>query len=171
MTLPITGPLSPRLTRRRFLTTAAAGLAVWPCGERALGQAAGPATPKLAAYDELMTTFMRQHKPPGAALAVTYHGRLVYARGFGFADLKEHEAVRPASLFRIASVSKPFAAAAVMHLVQQGKLQLDERVFPILNSSRISNGEPVWTRAGRRLPCGTACSTRADGTATSRSTR
>ena len=88
--------------------------------------------PKLAAYDDLMTSFMREHKPPGAALAVTYHGRLVYARGFGHANLEKREPVRPASLFRIASVSKPFTATAVMHLIEQGKLQLDDRVFPIL---------------------------------------
>ena len=110
MTLPITDPLLPRPTRRQFLTTAAAGLALWQCGERACSQITGLAMPKLAAYDDLMTTFMREHKPPGAALAVTYHGRLVYARGFGYANLERHEPVRPASLFRIASVSKPFTA-------------------------------------------------------------
>jgi N-acyl-D-amino-acid deacylase len=88
--------------------------------------------PKLAAYDDLMSAFMRKHDPPGAALAVTYHGRLVYARGFGFADLEKKEPVRPASLFRIASLSKPFTATAVMHLVEKGKLKLDERVFPLL---------------------------------------
>ena len=104
--------------------------------------------PKLAAYDELMTAFMREHKPPGAALAVTYHGRLVYARGFGHADLEKHEPVRPASLFRIASVSKPFTATAVMQLVEQGKLQLDERVFPLLklqpHLERGARLDPRW---------------------------
>ncbi len=65
-------------------------------------------------------------------MAVTYHGRLVYARGFGHANLEKQEPVRPASLFRIASLSKPLTAAAVMHLVEQGKLHLDERVFPML---------------------------------------
>ena len=86
----------------------------------------------LAAYDELMTSFLREHKPPGAALAVAYHGRLVYARGFGHADLEKREPVHPASLFRIASVSKPFTATAVMHLVERGKLKLDDRVLPLL---------------------------------------
>jgi N-acyl-D-amino-acid deacylase len=133
MALPTTDPLLPCLTRRRFLTTAAAGLALWQCGRGASSQVTGPVMPKLAAYDDLMTTFMREHKPPGAALAVAYHGRLVYARGFGCANLEKHEPVRPASLFRIASVSKPFTATAVMRLVEQGKLQLDDRVFPILN--------------------------------------
>jgi len=75
---------------------------------------------------------MREHKPPGAALAVTYRGRLVYARGFGHADMEKHQPVEPASLFRIASISKPFTSAAVMHLVEKGRLQLDERVLPLL---------------------------------------
>ena len=96
----------------------------------------------------LMTAFMREHKPPGAALAVAYHGRLVYARGFGYADLEKHEPVRPASLFRIASVSKPFTAAAVMQLVEQGKLKLDERVFPLLklqpHLERGARLDPRW---------------------------
>jgi N-acyl-D-amino-acid deacylase len=143
-----TDPPLPRWTRRRFLATAAAGLALWPCGRRACGQVTGPARPKLAAYDELMAAFMREHKPPGAALAVSYHGRLVYARGFGHADLEKREPVRPVSLFRIASLSKPFTAAAVMHLVEQGKVQLDERVFPILklepHLQRGARFDPRW---------------------------
>ncbi len=148
MTLPVTDPLLLRPTRRRFLTTAAAGLGLWDCGDRASGQVTGLVMPKLAAYDDLMTTFMREHKPPGAALAVTYHGRLVYARGFGYANLEKHEPVRPASLFRIASVSKPFTATAVMRLVEQGKLQLDDRVFPILKvQPHLEQGarlDPRW---------------------------
>jgi CubicO group peptidase (beta-lactamase class C family) len=147
MTLPITDPLLPRPTRRRFLTTAAAGLALWQC-ERACGQVAGLVMPKLAAYDDLMSTFMREHKPPGSALAVTYHGRLVYARGFGHANLETHEPVWPASLFRIASVSKPITAAAVLHLIEQGKLRLDERVFPFLklqpHLERGARLDPRW---------------------------
>ena len=122
----------PRRTRRQFLASAAAGLAAFPIAEHAFGQPTGPAAPKLAAYDELMTRFMREHKPPGAALAVAYHGRLVYARGFGHADVEKQEPVRPTSLFRIASISKPFTATAVMHLVEKGKLKLDDRVFPLL---------------------------------------
>jgi len=111
-------------------------------------QVTGLVMPKLAAYDDPMTAFLREHDPPGAALAVTYLGRLVYARGFGHADLEEREPVRPASLFRIASLSKPVTAAAVMHLVEQGKLRLDDRVFPILNLppqlGRRSRFDPRW---------------------------
>jgi CubicO group peptidase (beta-lactamase class C family) len=130
------------------MATAAAGLALWRCCKQADGEATGPVQPKLAAYDELMAAFMREHKPPGASLAVTYHGRLVYARGFGFADVEKKEPVRPGSLFRIASLSKPFTAAAVMHLIEKGRLQLDERVFPLLrlqpHLERGARLDPRW---------------------------
>jgi N-acyl-D-amino-acid deacylase len=136
------------MTRRQFLASAAAGLVLVKCGEWAYSQVTGPALPKLAAYDELMSAFLREHNPPGAALAVTYHGRLVYARGFGHADVEKQEPVRPASLFRIASVSKPFTATAVMHLVEKGKLKLDERVLPILklqpHLERGARIDPRW---------------------------
>ena len=148
MALPLTDPPSTRPTRRRFLVMAAAGLASSYSGRQAFGEVTGPAMPKLAAYDELMNDFMREHKPPGAALAVAYHGRLVYARGFGFADLEKHEPVRPASLFRLASVSKPFAAATVLQLIQHGKLRLDERVLPLLKFEPHLEGharlDPRW---------------------------
>ena len=123
---------TPRPSRRQFLTTAAAGLTCWSCTRPSYSKITGGTVPKLAAYDDLMTSFVREHKPPGAALAVSYQGRLVYARGFGFANLEKQDPVHPAALFRIASISKPFTSAAVMRLVQQGKLKLDARVFPIL---------------------------------------
>jgi CubicO group peptidase (beta-lactamase class C family) len=113
-------------TRRRFLATAT-GAVLLP-GVPHIRAAEG----KLAALDELMSTFMREHQPPGAALGVSYKGRLVYARGFGHADVQKGEPVRAQSLFRIASVSKPFTATGVMHLVEKGRLSLDDKVFSIL---------------------------------------
>jgi CubicO group peptidase (beta-lactamase class C family) len=119
------------LNRRQFIT--ATGLALWSGGRELDAEPTGVYQPKLAAYDELMTRFLRDHKPPGAALAVAYHGRLVYARGFGLADVEKQEPVHPASLFRIASISKPFTATAVLHLIEKGRLKLDDKVFDILN--------------------------------------
>ena len=48
-------------------------------------------------------------------------GRLIYARGFGYADVESKTPVQPDALFRIASVSKPITSAAVMKLVEEGK--------------------------------------------------
>jgi CubicO group peptidase (beta-lactamase class C family) len=143
MISPIAGSPLQRPTRRQFLAMTAAGCALWQCGKRAFSQEPKPAKRELAEYDDLMTAFMREHEPPGAALAVSYRGRLVYARGFGFADVEKQERVQPTSLFRIASVSKPFTSAAVMQLVEQGKLRMDDRVFPVLKL------QPFLEKGGR----------------------
>ncbi|HSZ56920.1 MAG TPA: serine hydrolase domain-containing protein [Tepidisphaeraceae bacterium] len=92
----------------------------------------GPEDPRLASFDRLMISFVDQHKVPGAALAVARDGQLVYARGFGYADVEARQPVQPNSLFRIASVSKPFTSAAIMQLAQAGKLRLADTWYPIL---------------------------------------
>ncbi|MBC8116897.1 MAG: beta-lactamase family protein, partial [Candidatus Saccharimonas sp.] len=86
----------------------------------------------LKPFDDLMTSFVGQHRVPGAALAVTRGSKLVYARGFGFADVKAKRPVQPDSLFRIASISKPLTAVGVMQLIGQGKFKLEDRVFEVL---------------------------------------
>jgi N-acyl-D-amino-acid deacylase len=106
--------------------------------------------PRLASFDRLMREFVARHRVPGAALAVTRHGRLVYARGFGFADLDTAEPVRPHALFRIASVSKPLTAVTVLNLIDRGKLKLDDRVLDVLGP-RVLGGDgppadPRWAK-------------------------
>jgi N-acyl-D-amino-acid deacylase len=76
---------------------------------------------------------MSRHGVPGAALAVTKDGKLVYARGYGWANLATRETVQPDTTFGIASLSKPVTAAAVLKLVEQGKLSLDDKPFKILD--------------------------------------
>src|SRR5579862_7471568 len=67
----------------------------------------GVADADLAAFDEMMLKFMADNQVPGAALAVTKDGRLVYARGFGHADPPQLGLpVQPSMRFRIASISK-----------------------------------------------------------------
>lgn len=87
---------------------------------------------ELASLDASIKEFLREHHPPGAAVAVSYRGRLVYSRGFGYADVEQKQAVQPDSQFRIASISKPITAVAIMKLVEQKKLDLDSKVFDIL---------------------------------------
>lgn len=86
--------------------------------------------PALTPFDDLLTRFIADHHVPGAALAVARHGRLIYARGFGLARRQPAEPVQPTSLFRLASVSKPITAIAIMQLVDAGKLHLDDPVLP-----------------------------------------
>ena len=75
---------------------------------------------------------MADEEAIGAALAVTRNGKLVYTRGFGLADRDHAQSVQPNSLFRIASISKPVTAAAVLQLAERNKLTLDAKVVGLL---------------------------------------
>jgi len=86
----------------------------------------------LLPFDQMMRNFVRKNEIPGAALAVAQDGRLIYARGFGWADRENKKLVQPSSLFRIASISKPITAVAILRLVDQGKLKLDDKAFALL---------------------------------------
>ncbi len=79
---------------------------------------------------------------PGLAVGVVYDRRLVYARGFGYADLEKKTPVTPQSLFRIASNSKTFTATAVMQLRDEGKLRLDDPIDKYLQDFSIGNPYP-----------------------------
>jgi N-acyl-D-amino-acid deacylase len=99
----------------------------------------GATSPEMVPLDRLMRTIVREQDIPGAALAVARNGRLLFARGFGYADVQRKEPVKPDALFRLASVSKPITAVVVMHLVERGKLKLSDRVVEILPREWVSN--------------------------------
>lgn len=65
---------------------------------------------------------------PGLSVAVAVEGEVVWAEGFGMADLENRVPVQPHTRFRIASISKALTAAAVGILVQEGRLDLDAPV-------------------------------------------
>lgn len=143
------------MRRRNFLALGAAAAADLAAPGRAAG-GTGPAElpvtsdaqAGLEPFDRLMTAFVAENRVPGAALAVTHQGRLVYARGFGCADVEQKAPVRPASLFRIASVSKPFTAVAVLQLAERGRLRLDDRVTDLMKltpfPARGTPADPRW---------------------------
>lgn len=87
----------------------------------------------LAKIDALMRDYLAKNRAPGASLAISKDGRLVYARGFGYADVASRDQVQPDSLFRLASVSKPLTAVAILQLVEAGKLDLETNVFTLLD--------------------------------------
>ncbi|MFM7544438.1 MAG: serine hydrolase [Ignavibacteria bacterium] len=98
--------------------------------------------PQLARFDTAMLNLMATYNVPGGQLAITYRGRLVYNRGFGFANTATQDSVYPDDIFRIASVSKPVTSLACMKLFEQGLLSLDAKVFGsggILNDKIYQN--------------------------------
>ncbi|MDX1741314.1 MAG: serine hydrolase domain-containing protein, partial [Rhodothermales bacterium] len=73
----------------------------------------------------LMKEIMLRTDVPGMSAAVGVDGDVVWAAGYGFADLEHGAPVTEETLFRIGSVSKPLTAAAVGLLIQEGALDLD----------------------------------------------
>lgn len=87
----------------------------------------------MSSFDDEIVRFMTARGVPGGSLAVVRNRKLIYARGYGWADRESRIPVRPTSLFRIASLSKPFTAVALMKLVEQNKLRLDDKTFDYID--------------------------------------
>ncbi len=85
-----------------------------------------------AEFDSTMVAYMRTFSVPGVAYAVVKNNKLVMARGYGVADIENFGVVTPTSIFRIADISKIFTSAAILKLVDSGQLNLNERMFSIL---------------------------------------
>ncbi|HXP62725.1 MAG TPA: serine hydrolase domain-containing protein [Dongiaceae bacterium] len=144
--------MSHRHTRRQFLARAGALGALAVCAGPALASSrtAAGKLPLAAAFDREMEQFMSARKVPGGALAVVKDQRLVYTRAYGWADREQKTPVKPDSLFRIASLSKPFTAAAVLKLVETKGLDLETPVTeflplePVLASGKTP--DPRWKR-------------------------
>ncbi|MCT4589830.1 MAG: beta-lactamase family protein [Carboxylicivirga sp.] len=93
---------------------------------------------EFAHLEKQINRFMRREVLKGASLAIAKDGKLVYAKGFGYADAEKQSPVEPHHLFRVASISKLVTAAGVMRLHEQGGISLDDKVFGvngILNDS------------------------------------
>lgn len=100
----------------------------------------GKAAPGTEALDKAVVSVLKRHGIPGAALAITRDGKLLVARGYGWANLANDTFVQPDTLFGIASLSKSLTAAAVLKLVEDGKLKLDDHAFVLLKHIKPLRG-------------------------------
>ncbi len=97
---------------------------------------------EFSGAERTINSFMRKWSIAGASVAIAKDGRLIYARGFGFADTTMMTETQPYHQFRIASISKLVTAIGIMKLNEEGKLSLNDRVFGtdgILNDPYYSN--------------------------------
>jgi CubicO group peptidase (beta-lactamase class C family) len=82
---------------------------------------------------------------PGVSIAVTKEGKMIYSKGFGYADIEYDIKATPQTIYHIASVSKQFTAFSIALLVDQGKLSWDDDIrkyLPELNDF----GHPITLR-------------------------
>lgn len=92
--------------------------------------------------DKSFEKFREQNSLKGLAVAIVKDQKLIFAKGYGYADVGSRILVSPEQLFRVASVSKLITAIAVMKLVESGKIKLDSKVFGkygILNDPKYLN--------------------------------
>jgi CubicO group peptidase (beta-lactamase class C family) len=86
------------------------------------------APPNLNGFDGVVEQVMKEWKVPGIAVAIVKDGKIVYANGYGYRDVKRQLKVTPDTLFAIGSCSKAFTAAALGMLVDEKKLEWDKSV-------------------------------------------
>ena len=117
---------------------------------------AGPAAarPQDSADLAKVRTWLESHVPemmrgaglPGFSLAIVRDGRTIYAEGFGARDPKKNLPATADTLFGIGSITKSFVAIAVMQLVEQGKLSLDDQVSRHVPLELGLPGKPITIR-------------------------
>ncbi|MEO7678839.1 MAG: serine hydrolase domain-containing protein, partial [Verrucomicrobiota bacterium] len=130
------------MNRRTFVGTLGLGLLCAPAGSTGRIFPPSENTDKtFSSFDNEMEQFMSERKIPGGALAIVKNWRLVYARGYGWANRDKEQPAKAESLFRIASISKPITAVAIFKLIEQGKIHLEDRAFEIITLNPLLAGD------------------------------
>lgn len=102
--------------------------------------------------DEFFAKHMQELEIPGLAFILVKDGEILLAKGYGYASVEDEIAIDPhRTVFRIGSISKPFVALAVMLLVEQGLLELDQDVNHYLNAFQITYPYPESVTLGHLL--------------------
>ncbi|MCP4848506.1 MAG: beta-lactamase family protein, partial [Verrucomicrobiaceae bacterium] len=110
----------------------------------------GIPVPELAVLDTAMQDIMQANDIGAGVLAVMKDDTVVYRRAFGWQDEERNIPLRPDCVMRVASVTKPFTAAAIRHLVASGAISLDSQVFSGRNpESGILDYNAFGTRDAR----------------------
>jgi CubicO group peptidase (beta-lactamase class C family) len=91
--------------------------------------------------DRYIETEMRNLHIPAVSLTVVRDGRIVKAKGYGIANIEANSAATPKTVYEIGSMTKQFTAAAVMMLVEEGKINLDDKI-----TKYFQDAPPVWNR-------------------------
>jgi CubicO group peptidase (beta-lactamase class C family) len=122
-------------------------------------ESVGLAPAKLAKLTTGLQKLVDDGKIAGGVASVARHGKIAFTTAFGYRDLVSKTPMTEDTIFRIASMSKPITCMAVMMLVEQGKLGLDDPVakyLPVLGEMRVlgdskdDKGEEVATVPARR---------------------
>jgi CubicO group peptidase (beta-lactamase class C family) len=134
--------------RRRAAACLALALVAIPCNTRSAVHAQADAPPRFEALVSLTEARMKEHGVPGVALGIVADG-VTSIRGLGVTNVEDPLPITEHTVFPIASISKTFAATAMMRLVEQGKVDLRAPVRTYLPEFRVrdeaaSRDVTVW---------------------------
>jgi CubicO group peptidase (beta-lactamase class C family)/Tol biopolymer transport system component/poly(3-hydroxybutyrate) depolymerase len=97
-------------------------------------------SPSAEAIDDFIQSEMQKRHIPGLSLAIVRHGEIVTAKGFGHANVELGVPVAPETVFQLQSISKTFTAAAILMLVEEGKIGLDDNI-----TKHLDNLPEAWS--------------------------
>lgn len=106
---------------------------------------------RLLVLADALETKRKEHHIPGMAIAVVHKDQILFARGFGFANLETMEPVTPETLFAIGSSTKAFTATLIGMLVDEGKMKWDDPVSNYLPYFQLKpeSEEKMWQSRSR----------------------
>lgn len=100
-----------------------------------------PETDKTKAVDEYVGQVMKKRHIPGVSIAVLKGGKVVMAKGYGLANVELNVPAAEETVYQLASVTKTFTATAVMLLVRDGKIALDDKI-----AERLPDLPAAWNK-------------------------
>ena len=122
----------------------------WAQGLPTAGPQSVKLTPSgLARIDSAMSAYVESGKLPGIVVAVARNGRLAHWKAFGLRSIEANDPMERDDLFRIYSMTKPITSAAMMLLVDEGKVTLEDPVAKYLPAFADIK---VWSRDGPVAP-------------------
>ncbi|WP_088312393.1 serine hydrolase domain-containing protein [Bacillus cereus] len=91
--------------------------------------------------DEQVPKWQENYEVPGVAIGIVHEGRIAYTLNYGYVDKKAKKAVSDDTLFQAGSISKNLTAWGILHLVDEGRLLLDDPVGKYLTKWKLPNSE------------------------------
>lgn len=96
-------------------------------------------TPDWRAFDAFVNKTLADWEAPGAAIAIVKDDRVIYAKGYGVKEIAKNDKTDERTIFGIASNSKAFTATALAMLVDEGKINWDDKVIKHLPDFRLAD--------------------------------
>jgi CubicO group peptidase (beta-lactamase class C family) len=104
--------------------------AAWLVGSSALScsSATEPVARSIGEFDRRLETLRRQSHIPAISVAIAKNQRVVWSKGYGIADFATNRMASDTTVYHFASLTKPFASAILLQLIQEGRIALDDPV-------------------------------------------